>query len=205
MSHVNSTTAPGQPDDSEARDILDIISEAVAGITDAEIEEQLRETLDRAAYNRLHALADDPGLMLLGCSDDGGNVAVLPVQSRHSIMHPWKIARNVVREAEQQLTAARATRLEAHRILGGGPGGPWPGRSRHVPRPRNWQAMAVACGAAAAVIIGVAAVAGAFSGPSGHPDGQRRGLARSRASQAARARRHRYLARRPPARGPGPL
>ncbi len=37
-----------KPDDSEPRDILDIIDEAVAGITDAEIEERLRETLDRA-------------------------------------------------------------------------------------------------------------------------------------------------------------
>ena len=53
------------------------------------------------------------------------------------------------------------------------PGGPRHARPRHArPRPRlpwpgRWQVMAAACGAAAAVIVGVAALAGAFSGPSG--------------------------------------
>ena len=47
-----------------------------------------------------------------------------------------------------------------------------PAGPRHArPRPRSWpgrgQAVAAACGAAAAVIVGVAALAGAFSGPAG--------------------------------------
>jgi hypothetical protein len=48
------------------------------------------------------------------------------------------------------------------------PRGPRHARPRRpAPRPGRWQVMAAACGAAAAVIIGVAALAGAFSGPSG--------------------------------------
>jgi len=47
-----------------------------------------------------------------------------------------------------------------------------PAGPRHArPRPRSWpgrgQAVAAACGVAAAVIVGVAALAGAFSGPAG--------------------------------------
>ena len=48
------------------------------------------------------------------------------------------------------------------------PGGPRHARPRRpAPWPGRWQVMAAACGAAAAVIIGVAALAGAFSGPGG--------------------------------------
>lgn len=53
------------------------------------------------------------------------------------------------------------------------PGGPRHARARHArprrpaPRPGRWPVMAAACGAAAAVIVGVAALAGAFSGPGG--------------------------------------
>ena len=120
MTHVNPNTAPGQPDDSESRDILDIINEAVAGITDAEIEERLRDTLDRAGYNRPHSRADDQDLMLIGCPADGtDNVAVPPAQGGPGLMHPWKIARSVIQEAEDQLTAARAARLEAEAALAG--------------------------------------------------------------------------------------
>jgi hypothetical protein len=55
------------------------------------------------------------------------------------------------------------------------PGGPRHARPRHarprrpVPWPGRWQVMTAAGGAAAAVIVGVAALAGAFSGPSGQP------------------------------------
>lgn len=45
-----SSTAAGQPGDSEPRGILGIIGEAVEGITEADIEDQLRETLSRAGY-----------------------------------------------------------------------------------------------------------------------------------------------------------
>jgi hypothetical protein len=54
------------------------------------------------------------------------------------------------------------------------PGGPRHARPRHArprrpaPWPGRWQVMAAASGAAAAVIIGVAALAGVFSGPGGH-------------------------------------
>ncbi|HEX9042068.1 MAG TPA: hypothetical protein VF838_13730 [Trebonia sp.] len=48
------------------------------------------------------------------------------------------------------------------------PGGPRHARPRRrLPRPGRWQPMAVACGAAAAVIVCVVALAGAFSGSSG--------------------------------------
>ena len=79
---------------------------------------------------------------------------------------------------------------------GRGGAAPWHGR---------WQVMAAACGAAAAVIVGVAALAGAFSGPGGQQgrSGQRPSP-QSRAAQAATARRHRYLARRPPRPTPRP-
>jgi hypothetical protein len=52
------------------------------------------------------------------------------------------------------------------------PGGPRHARPRsRLPRPGRWQAAAVACGAAAAVIVFVAGLAGAFSGPGGQQAG----------------------------------
>jgi hypothetical protein len=54
MSRTNSfDTPPGKPDgsDHQARDALDDIDEAVAQITDNDIEDRLRETLRRAGYD----------------------------------------------------------------------------------------------------------------------------------------------------------
>jgi hypothetical protein len=73
------------------------------------------------------------------------------------------------------------------------PGGPRHARPRHArPRrpvrwPGRWQVMAAACGGAAAVIIGVAALAGAFSGPGGQPG--RSGLRASSPSSTASSKR----------------
>jgi hypothetical protein len=73
------------------------------------------------------------------------------------------------------------------------PGGPRRARLRHArPRrpvrwPGRWQVMAAACGGAAAVIIGVAALAGAFSGPGGQPG--RSGLRPSPPSSTASSKR----------------
>ena len=73
------------------------------------------------------------------------------------------------------------------------PGGPRHARPRHArlrrpaPWPGRWQVTAAAGGAAAALIIGVAAAAGAFSGPSGHqgPSGSHPSTRSSSASQRA--------------------
>lgn len=54
MTSTNSfDTPPGKPDgsDHQARDALDDIDEAVAQITDNDIDDRLRETLRRAGYD----------------------------------------------------------------------------------------------------------------------------------------------------------
>jgi len=78
--------------------------------------------------------------------------------------------------------AARAT----FRLLMA-PGGPRHARPRRlVPWPGRWQVMAAACGAAAAAIVCVLALAGAFSGPSGQGQpGKRPSLQASASSQRA--------------------
>jgi hypothetical protein len=68
------------------------------------------------------------------------------------------------------------------------PGGPRHARPRRpAPWPGRWQVTAAACGAAAAVIICVAALAGAFSGPGGQQG--RSGLRPSPQSSSASSQR----------------
>jgi hypothetical protein len=60
MNNIPSDPTPGQPDESEPRDNLSFIYETVAGITDAEIEERLRRTLQEAGYSYTPPLTTEP-------------------------------------------------------------------------------------------------------------------------------------------------
>jgi hypothetical protein len=59
MTNTDLGIHPEQPDDNESHDIraydeIDLIEDTVAGITDADIEEQLRSALGRAGFNYYH-------------------------------------------------------------------------------------------------------------------------------------------------------
>lgn len=157
MTHINSNTTPSQPDDSGPRDILDLISEAVAGITDAEIEERLRETLDRAGYTPPYPPASDPGSVyeIKNADENTGVTAsmLLALVDGHG-PHGTETIRD--RNATQVLR-----RGEPH------PAGR-PHRRRRPSRRGHWQAKVFA-DIAVVVIVGAAALAGTFFSSGGPP------------------------------------
>jgi hypothetical protein len=111
MTDANLNTAPSQPDDNEPRDVLDFIDEAVGEISDADVEERLRDTLDRAGYCQV------PALKVVIGRDDITEAMICEVVT--SMQHSRKEtqARQLFQQAREEMRAAREARVHAEEIL----------------------------------------------------------------------------------------